>query len=159
MKWLAILPVAIATPVTAEQHLAELYQSIMACESTECIGEAASFCMENEEGGQSTVGMMFCLLDERDVWDERLNVAYQEARAFAKAMDEADLEYFPEYAVRDQQVLEAQRAWIAFRDANCAMEYGAWGSGSFRQIAGADCVMQMTAERTLDLIAYTGTLR
>ncbi len=140
-------------------HLAELYQSIQACDTTACIGDAASFCMENQEGGQTTFGMMSCLLAERDVWDERLNKVYKEARAFAKAMDQSDMDLFPEYAVRDEQVLAAQRAWIAFRDANCAMEYGVWGAGSFRQIAGADCVMRMTAERTLDLIAYTETLR
>jgi len=49
---------------------------------------------------------------------------------------------------------DAQRAWIAYRDANCAMEYGLWGAGSMRQIAGADCQMRMTAERMLELRSY-----
>ena len=49
--------------------------------------------------------------------------------------------------------LEAQRAWIAFRDTACALDYAEWGSGSMRNIAWADCRMQMTAERTIELRA------
>lgn len=119
-----------------------------------CIGDAATACMDGEEGGHSTVGMMFCMLGERDAWDVLLNQEYQNARAFAQGMDEQSQENFPEYAVRDEQVLAAQRAWIAFRDANCSMAYGLWGEGSMRQIAGSRCQMQMTAEQTLALRAY-----
>ena len=148
-----------ATVTSAEQHLAELHASILACEDQSCVGEAASFCMETTDGGYSTFGMMDCLLKENDVWDEQLNIVYREARAFAKAMDAADKDLFPEYAVRDMQLLEAQRAWIAFRDANCAMEYGVWGAGSMRQIAGADCLLEMTSRRVFELRAYTDALR
>lgn len=124
-----------------------------------CIGDAASACMSGEADGETTVGMMFCMLDERDVWDALLNDEYQRAREFARAMDADDQTLFPEYAVRADQLLAAQRAWIAFRDANCAMEYGVWGAGSMRQIAGASCQMRMTAERALELRAYRDTMR
>ena len=53
---------------------------------------------------------------------------------------------------RVEALRDAQRAWIAFRDAECAMEYAAWGTGSIRSIAGADCMMSLTAERTVRLI-------
>ncbi|MEJ8560995.1 DUF1311 domain-containing protein [Yoonia sp. GPGPB17] len=124
-----------------------------------CIGEAAAACMQGEPDGETTVGMMFCLLDERDAWDAILNDEYQQTRDFARAMDAEDQELFPEYAVRAEQVLEAQRAWITFRDANCTMEYGVWGAGSMRQIAGADCHLQMTADRALALRAYRDIIR
>jgi uncharacterized protein YecT (DUF1311 family) len=125
-----------------------------------CIGEAAEVCMDSDpEQTQTTFGMMSCFLRERDAWDVLLNQEYQRARAFAQSMDEQDLALFPEYAVRADQVLAAQRAWISFRDANCAMQYGVWGSGSMRQISGASCVMRMTAEQTLALRAYHERMR
>lgn len=119
-----------------------------------CIGDAASACMSGETDGETTVGMMFCQLGERDAWDVLLNAEYALARDFARSLDAQDLALFPEYAIRADQLLAAQRAWIAFRDANCAMEYGLWGAGSMRQIAGADCHLRMTAERSLALRDY-----
>lgn len=108
---------------------------------------------------QTTFGMMSCFLGERDAWDVLLNQEYQNARAFAQGLDAQSKELFPEYAVRDDQVLAAQRAWVAFRDANCAMSHGLWGGGSMRQIAGAQCLMRMTAEQTLALRAYQESMR
>lgn len=122
-----------------------------------CIGDAAAACMAGEPDGETTVGMMFCQLGERDAWDVLLNAEYQEARAFAQRLDDGDRGTFPEYAVRADQLLAAQRAWITFRDANCAMEYGVWGAGSIRQIAGSGCQLEMTAERALALRAYRNT--
>lgn len=119
-----------------------------------CIGDAASACMSGEADGETTVGMMFCQMGERDAWDVLLNAEYALARDFARALDAEDAEFFPEYAIRAEQLLAAQRAWIAFRDADCAMAYGLWGAGSMRQIAGASCQLQMTAERTLALRDY-----
>jgi uncharacterized protein YecT (DUF1311 family) len=119
-----------------------------------CIGDAASACMSGEADGETTLGMTFCMAGEGRVWDVMLNEEYQLARDFARQRDAEDLALFPEFAVRADQLLAAQRAWITFRDANCAMEYGAWGAGSMRQIAGAGCHMQMTAERALALRAY-----
>lgn len=148
-----------SNPAMAELHLAELYQGILNCESMDCVGEAASLCMELEDGGHTTLGTMNCLLKERDVWDELLNEAYGEARFAAESLDKDDLEYFPEFAVRKTQLRDAQRAWITYRDANCLMEYGLWGSGSMRQIAGADCHMRMTAQRTFELRTYAEGFR
>jgi uncharacterized protein YecT (DUF1311 family) len=98
--------------------------------------------------------MMFCLLAERDLWDRLLNQEYAAARQRAQAADDAERPYHPEYAQRVTQLRDAQRAWIAFRDAECALQYGAWGAGSMRQIAGADCQMRLTAARTIDLGLY-----
>ena len=65
--------------------------------------------------------------------------------------DEEEAAYFPEFAVRAEKLLEAQRAWIVYRDAECALDYAEWGAGSMRNIAHADCRLQMTAERTIEL--------
>lgn len=164
IKTLSLALGVLAAPVLAEDNwiyapmVANCAQRAQADGGPQsCIGDAASACMSGEADGATTVGMMFCMLGERDVWDAMLNDEYQLARDFARASDAEDLALFPQYAVRADQVLAAQRAWIAFRDANCAMEYGVWGAGSMRQIAGADCQMQMTAERALALRAYRST--
>ena len=123
----------------------------------DCIGEAATMCMTEEPDGETTVGMMSCLMAEHQVWDGLLNAEYTKARDHAAMLDAADAPTFPAFAVRADQVRDAQRAWIAFRDANCAMQYGLWGAGSMRQIAGADCVMRMTATQTIALRDYHDT--
>lgn len=154
--------VFLTTPLLAETDLAPFMAPVATCFASAqgdptaraCIGIGAGACMDQSPDGQTTVGMMVCLLAESDLWDRLLNQEYAAARARAQGADDAERPYFPEYAVRVTQLRDAQRAWIAFRDANCAMEYGAWGAGSMRQIAGADCQLRMTAERTIDLMTY-----
>lgn len=152
----------VATPALADGTPARFMADIPAClygaedrpMAEACIGLGARACMEGTPDGGTTVGMMECLLAERDTWDRLLNQEYAAARTRAEGHDAAERPYFPEFAVRVTQLRDAQRAWIAFRDAECTLHYGAWGSGSMRQIAGADCLLQMTAQRTIDLMRY-----
>lgn len=118
-----------------------------------CKGALAAACMEGEEGGQSTLGMSICNRAEAQVWDKYLNREYRAARVWARAMDDEERALFPEFATRADALLAAQRAWIAFRDAECGLEYAVWGAGSMRHIAGTGCILEMTAERTLELSA------
>ncbi len=116
-----------------------------------CIGQMSQTCMDSQDGGHTTLGMSSCLGAEADVWDRFLNAEYKATMAWSKAADEGEAVYFPEYAKRVESLRAAQRAWIAFRDAECSLAYAQWGSGSMRNIAGADCRMQMTAKRALEL--------
>lgn len=161
--WLAILAM-IPGPAMAEAPYDGFMGGISGCveaagggeAARACVGTGASACFEGAPDGQTTVGMMFCLLAEAEAWDALLNAEYGRARRAAARADRAENQ--PDFARRAEQLLTAERAWIAFRDANCAAEYGAWGGGSMRQIAGADCRLRMTAERTLELRAYRRTL-
>ena len=121
--------------------------------SETCIGDGAGACIDGAPDGQTTVGMSFCLMAERDAWDVLLNLEYRAARQGLIDIDEADRAYSPEHAVRADLLRDAQRAWIAFRDAECALQYGLYGAGTMRQIVGADCHMRLTAERTFELRA------
>ena len=49
-----------------------------------------------------------------------------------------------------ETLIAAQRAWIAFRDADCLHAYAMAGTGSIRQIEGASCRLSATAMRVLD---------
>lgn len=84
--------------------------------------------------GQSTAGMIGCVAAELKVQDARLNRAYQAAQ---KRMT----------LPRQKAALQkAQRAWIAFRDADCAAHLDAdWGTIS--QVEAASCRLDHTARR------------
>lgn len=102
-----------------------------------CVGEAASQCM-NQPGGETTPGTAACLAAEADRWDGHLNAEYK-ARM-------AELTPDQKTALR-----EAQRAWIAFRDADCGLQYQIFVDGTIRSVVYSSCMLTMTAERALAL--------
>ena len=90
--------------------------------------------------GQSTYGMIVCTQKEDDFQDARLNAAYRKAMAGLNARQKAKLQ-------------SAQRAWINFRDAECASYQDEdWGTLSY--VLAAGCVLHMTVQRTMDLEKY-----
>ena len=116
-----------------------------------CMFTVSEACQAEEEGGYSTLGMSMCNHAESEAWDVLLNEEYKAAQKFGKVMDEDEAESFPNLDKRTDTLREAQRAWIAFRDAECLNAYANWGAGSMRHIAGTACVLEMTAKRTVDL--------
>ncbi len=102
-----------------------------------CIGTVSGPCMETPEGA-TTIGMSECLGREIDWWDQRLNTRYAALRA---GMDEQSAA-----ALRD-----AQRAWIAFRDAECDFHYTYWREGTIRSTFYFNCLLDMTARRVIEL--------
>ncbi len=91
-----------------------------------------------EAKAASTVAMIDCRAGEAARWDRRLNAAYA-----------ADMRSF---SLADRTALQkAQRAWIAFRDANCAAYEDPTQWGSLSRVNAADCVLSMTARRALEL--------
>jgi len=111
-----------------------------------CVGFAAQTC-QAQPGGQTTLGISACLQGETQAWDDLLNAQYKGARAQMLAQGGPALA---------DQLLEAQRAWIAFRDADCGLEYSIWGDGSMRVIAAAQCQLRKTAQRVFELRALGG---
>ncbi|QPH55536.1 lysozyme inhibitor LprI family protein [Pontivivens ytuae] len=121
-------------------------------EREHCMGRIATACMDADPGqNQTTVGMMDCYLLESRIWDTRLNAEYAAVIDVFAEMDTYDAE-FNVPLTRVDTLRDAQRAWIAFRDAECSNRYALWGSGSMRLIEGAICRSELTALRTLDLI-------
>lgn len=136
-----------ATPVAA-QNLAIDPGQVYACHANTpegqrtatCLGAASNIC-QGLPGGSTTIGISECIQAETQVWDQILNDEYQVARAHLASLNEG-----LSVSLRD-----AQRAWIAFRDAECELTYARWQGGSIRSIAYANCVLVMTAERALQL--------
>lgn len=115
-----------ATAAHAEPKLSPAYQKCLAAPA-----------------GQSTAGMIDCIGAELKIQDARLNRSYQAAQ---KRMT----------LPRQKAALtKAQRAWIAFRDADCASRYDPdWGTIS--RIEANTCVLDRTAERADELDAFQG---
>ncbi len=158
---LACLPSAVtAEPQPAVQALMHHTADTAPClaraatpdEARACIGLAAGRCMDADPvQNQTTTGMMFCAMAEAEAWDVLLNTHYQTALTTLRTADTHDADVFPEFANRVTALRDAQRAWITLRDADCTLEYAMWGAGTMRQIAGADCKLQKTAERAIYL--------
>ncbi len=94
-------------------------------------------------GGASTFGQIDCTSAELKVQDVRLNAAYRQAQVDLNARQKAAL-------------TAAQRAWIAFRDADC----GAWQDedwGSLSRVLASFCVLNRTIERTQQIRDYAGS--
>lgn len=85
----------------------------------------------------STMQMVECLSRLTAVWDKRLNAAYQEALKDAVSNEQRE------------QLRKAQRAWIAYRDANC-LYYG-MGEGSIAHLDAGECMRSMTETRAKEL--------
>lgn len=113
---------AVTLPLAAHAQEAQLTKQFSAC---------------MDKSGGVTQHMVECIDAETKRKDARLNKAY-------KALV-ADLN--PE---RKKQLLEAQRAWLKFRDTNCAFYYDPEG-GTIARVQAVDCLMTMTANRATEL--------
>jgi len=101
------------------------------------------------ENASSTVEMNFCAEKDFKAADKDLNVAYANAVTFIKARD---LEKPYDAKSFEEALRASQRAWLAFRDADCkdliAQE---WSGGSGTAAASLECMTAKTTERTKEL--------
>lgn len=146
-----ILLSLLATPALADENTDRIDACLAAAsDSRDCIGQIVETCVATVPGGDTTLGRSDCIALETSAWDVILNREYKATRdAFAAADASGDL-LTPD-ATRVEALLEAQRAWIAYRDAECALRYTQWGTGSLRVIAAGNCLMEETAERAMEL--------
>ncbi|MER0238645.1 lysozyme inhibitor LprI family protein [Fulvimarina sp. MAC8] len=121
-----------------------------------CIGTYADACMESPDG-QTTTGMTDCLTAESDAWDAVLNERYQARMADAKEIDATRAELGDSQPSQAAETLRtAQRAWIAFRDAECDRIFELNKDGTIRLPETAGCMNRLTAERAIELVAPQG---
>jgi uncharacterized protein YecT (DUF1311 family) len=83
--------------------------------------------------------MNYCAAEEYREADAELNATWRDAIAWA---EEVGLE---------DDLRTAQRAWITFRDAACAVETAVWEGGSMAPLIHATCMTRLTRARTTDL--------
>jgi uncharacterized protein YecT (DUF1311 family) len=158
----ALLAPQPAAAQDAEAALALVRSCLAVAESradaAACRGAYARDCAATTAGGETTLGIVACTTAETEAWDRLLNESYAELVLLARRRALLDEEAGLTPAPLEDMLREAQRAWIAFRDADCDQEHAIWGQGSQRQVAGAVCLMDRTATRVLELQAKRGQM-
>ena len=109
-----------------------------------CVGKMYDACPGN---AGSTLEMVTCITDETAFWDARLNQVYRELMALYQQQDS---EFGDDYNMA-ARLRETQRGWIEWRDLKCRFAYDEFRGGTLGRITGADCIMNMTAERAFEL--------
>lgn len=105
----------------------------------------------------STVEMNFCAEKDFEAADAQLNAVYKKVLAH---IAESDLDKPYDRASWEDAMRASQRAWMAFRDADCKgavpME---WSGGTGTTVAVVGCMTTLTEARTKDLASrYDVTL-
>jgi len=92
--------------------------------------------------------MTYCEEQELDAADKILNTEYQKAR---KAMKTWDADAEGSFKGAEDALVKAQRAWIAYRDAQCA-SYGFQArGGTMEPMLIYGCQAELTRKRTDEL--------
>ena len=82
-----------------------------------------------------------CNAERLDAWDRLLNEVYQRVIGTLDATQEDNLR-------------QAQRAWITYRDLTCGMERARYEGGSIAPMIELTCLTRLTERRTRDLEEY-----
>ncbi len=155
----AALLCLVAAPAMAQDgfdwrpHLPELRACLAACDELDpdcdwgCgdVVHAACEASMDEAARDTTAGMAMCASASQAAWDVLLNEEWNGLMTRTREYDEGG---------QADALLAAQRAWIAWRDAECDWEYARWGGGTMRSIAHATCQESATISRTIDLRTY-----
>ncbi|WP_092936335.1 lysozyme inhibitor LprI family protein [Rhizobium sp. 9140] len=97
--------------------------------------------------------MTACSQQDYETADVALNAAYRKTLARAQAMDK-DLADLGDHMVGAVEALKtAQRAWIAYRDGQCALAGFEARGGSMEPMLVAGCLAELTTKRTDELNA------
>lgn len=92
-----------------------------------------------QESAVSTVDIVACITEEFEREDKRLNDNYQQLR---NQLSDS----------RKEQLLTAQRAWIAYKEANCDF-YANPEGGTMARVSANSCVLTETTNRADELEA------
>jgi uncharacterized protein YecT (DUF1311 family) len=110
-----------------------------------CIGLIADPCVDAPDA--TTASLVACHKREQVIWDGYLNQWYGEAQD--KLADDA---------ATGATLKNAQRAWIAFRDAKCAYWAKRYEGGTIVPVLVGDCLRVETGRRALELRAIAEDL-
>ncbi len=110
-----------------------------------CAEEPAVDC----ENATATVELNFCAERELDKADAAMNAVYKKVLAFI-AKSDGEKPY--DAKSWETALRESQRAWVAFRDADCkGLIPMSWGGGTATTGAVLGCMLEKTKARTKEL--------
>jgi uncharacterized protein YecT (DUF1311 family) len=103
------------------------------------------------DNAETQFEMNHCSGLEFDAADKALNKTWSEIRAAVKTIDENNKEYAPYEPSAADNLLKAQRAWIDYRDGQCAAEAAQYAGGTIQPLIRSSCLTSMTKKRTEEL--------
>lgn len=89
--------------------------------------------------GQTQLEMNDCAQAEYIRADAQLNAVWDQAKSAMDGLGHGDV------------LLDAQRKWLAFRDAACAAEVSPYEGGSIQPLIAYTCLTRLTLARSQDL--------
>lgn len=143
---LALLVSACAAPPASADQIAADHQLLRSCVAqasgdraalAQCAGVIARACIEAE--GVNTMSEVLCWSAEADAWQSEINAATTRIAA-------AD-------PVEGEMLANANTAWTAWLDSECAYRAYEIGDGSGQQVDHVRCAADLTTARAIDLLA------
>jgi uncharacterized protein YecT (DUF1311 family) len=113
-----------------------------------CIVHAADPCATQD----NTIQINECLAATHAARDKALNAAYQD---LLKRLVPADRFDTTDYPRARKHLIDAQRAWISFRDNDCKGRLVLYEAGTIRGAVYAGCLIEHTEQRTRALQVWT----
>ena len=101
------------------------------------------------EKAMSTPELNECAARQQKAVELRLNQTYQKA---LKSLQQPDTE-MDKFSATRQKLIEAQRAWVKFREADCEAVYLQYMSGGIRNLMFTGCMQKHAERRIEDLTA------
>ena len=111
--------------------------------------------LDCDKASSNTVDVNDCRQVDLNKLDAELNQIYKHVLVkFDKLSKEP-----PSLAVADksklkQELIEAQRLWVKFREKDCGATYTLWSDGTIRGLMYLDCKISKTEQRIKELKAY-----
>lgn len=154
------LALLLAVPAAQANQASEDADSVESCmrdawprdPRTLCVGIVSTPC-QLALGGDSTQAMNACLTREARAWDMVMTRQIPELMRRANEIDAAAAGAMQGIDSAASALENAQRAWLIYRDSECRSAYASWGTGSFRTVAHAACMLDLTARRVVDFQA------
>jgi uncharacterized protein YecT (DUF1311 family) len=115
--------------------IACLLGTSVAAENNRELSQEYLTCLEKASG--VTFAMIDCIVAETSLQGIQLNENYKTLT-------------FKISPTRKQSLIDAQRAWITFRDANCKF-YGDPDGGTSARLSANECILNATADRAKEL--------
>ncbi len=89
--------------------------------------------------GQSQMEMNDCAAAVYQQADGQLNAVWPQVKGYMDSLGAGEL------------LLDAQRKWLAFRDATCSAEIAPFGGGTLQPLIWYECLTRVTQIRTAEL--------
>jgi uncharacterized protein YecT (DUF1311 family) len=116
-----------------------------------CVGLQAEDCIDGLGAAAEASALAACSAGEAAAWDRIVGAMTDEIIGLLRLQTAA--EGGAGAGPQETLLVEAQTAWGVFREADCAQEAAHWGEDPMRDATLAECRLDRTATRALELLS------